>query len=594
MEQYNYELESPEILEKAIGAMKEREKKGGNLLILLFHGSNEPEIIARDAEKLSRAFPKAAISGMSCSGGIRDGHQVLGLTVVSFLFFEKTKVSVFAFNLNQMLLDDASRRALELFRPMKNLAGLAVLNGIDISGIAPFLKKLDLLPSSVAIFGGTADSYTAGGDAYVIAGNQILGRSIVCISFEGPVSIDVQMNLGWQPLGKAMTITAMEGDRIIKELDHEPAANVYLKYLGIKNMGSFIDDALSFPLIVMRNTRPLARLPDSCREDGALGLAGNCYLGEQVRLAYGDPNEIVQRCRENTRKLAAFAPEGILIFSCITRRLFLKEGTDKVLSPYGELSPVAGGYCHGEISRNDGKTSGLNMTLVAAAFREGGAPSKIHEISEGNIDFDTGTLATIQRLASFITVSSAEQEETNKKLEEANAKLADANRQLTFMASHDGLTGLLNRETIEFELRNLAGRTRDGRLSFSALMMDLDNFKAINDTFGHDEGDRVLCELASILKREIPLTALAGRWGGDEFVVLLPGYGTEDSMDLAELLRKAVSHNIYRPDGQAVSISLGIARASAGENAEAFYHRMDKALYLAKRSGKNKTALVEE
>lgn len=177
-------------------------------------------------------------------------------------------------------------------------------------------------------------------------------------------------NLGWEPLGWAMKITATDGDMVIRELDHKPAIHVYEKYLKIKKSDFGRQASISFPLIIIWNGRMLARLPASCREDGSLVMTANCFVGEETRLVYGDSNEIIERCLKNTEQIRQFSPEGILIFSCITRRLFLNEDTNQVLAPYGHIAPVCGGYSHGEIGRVDGKTSALNMTLVAAVFRE--------------------------------------------------------------------------------------------------------------------------------------------------------------------------------------------------------------------------------
>lgn len=594
MKQYNYGLKNKEIFDRAISEMKERQKEGGNLLILLFHGSDDPAFIEKDLDRLADAFPGVPLCGETSSGGILDGHQAEGVSILSFLFFEKTEISLSAFEIDPMALTDAARRVLDLYSPVKDLSGIAILGSIPVSTISPFLKALDALPPSVSIFGGLADSCTEGGRTFVFDGRRILENAILCIAFTGPVVIDVQTNLGWQPLGQEMTITAMTGDHVIKEIDYEPAEAVYARYLGIEDGEDMETGFLSFPLLVIENDRFLARLPDDFLPDGALSVMGNCREGQKVHLSYGNPNEIISCCQENAKKLEDFAPEGLLIFSCVIRRLFLNEGTDQGLVPYGELAPMAGGYCHGEISREGGITSSLNMTLVAAALRENSHPDAPHKVHFHHVGFKSNTMTTIQRMASFMTVSSVELEKANDRLEEMNRKLTDTNNRLAFLATHDGLTGLFDREAIETRLRRLTNSSRSMKVPFFAIMMDLDNFKAINDTFGYDVGDRVLKELAMILKNEMTPFAAAGRWGGDEFVLLLPNLTPESTLELAETLRKSVSQKIFCPDGTPVSISLGIARSGPKDKAENFYRRMDKALYVAKRSGKNTVAVVKD
>lgn len=341
---------------------------------------------------------------------------------------------------------------------------------------------------------------------------------------------------------------------------------------------------MSFPLIILRNGHMLARLPAACREDGSLIMIANCFVGEEARLAYGDPNEIIERCQTNTKEIWHFSPEGITIFSCITRRLFLKEDTNQVLAPYGEIAPVCGGYSHGKISRIHGKTAALNMTLVVAVFRErerntdnGRDPS--------SIVFQSGSMTTIQRLASFITVFTSE-------LERANALLEEANRKLSYMAAHDGLTGLLNRGCVESVLHRLTKDMRENHHVFTAIMVDLDNFKGINDEFGHGTGDRVLKDVSNVFAGTALSNACIGRWGGDEFVILLSLMREEQAAELAESLRKTIGDTVACPDRRPVTVSMGVTQAREGETFESFYHKMDSALYQVKSLGKNTIFLM--
>lgn len=585
MNQYVYEVEEGKGLSEVISRFQRaRKKEDRHLLISIFHASNDRKIIAEDLALLKEAFPGAEMAGMSSSGGIMNGHMVLGRSVVSFSAFQDTEVKVFSYDISAMTPAEAGEKALETFRKIPHLSGIEVFTTLSTVDVDDFLTALDSLPPSVAVFGGGADTY-AGGDDTCVFGNDFISRkAIVAVCFAGKVKIRVYQNLGWQPLGKAMTITATDGDKVIRELDGKPAIHVYEKYLKIKKSDFGGQQLISFPLIIMRNGRMLARLPAACRDDGSLVMTANCFAGEEARLAYGDPNEIIERCQSNTKEIRQFSPEGITIFSCITRRLFLKEDTNQVLAPYGEIAPVCGGYSHGEISRFHGKTSALNMTLVAAVFREReGNGESSRNLS--SIVFQSGSMTTIQRLASFITVSTAE-------LEKTNALLAEANRKLSYVAAHDGLTGLLNRESIESILHELTDDMRKNHSVFTAIMADLDNFKGINDEFGHGAGDRVLQEVADVFAKAAPSNAYIGRWGGDEFVILLPLMKEEKAAELAENLRITIGHTVACPDRSPVTVSLGVTQARDGETFESFYHKMDSALYHAKFRGKNTIFLM--
>jgi diguanylate cyclase (GGDEF)-like protein len=172
-------------------------------------------------------------------------------------------------------------------------------------------------------------------------------------------------------------------------------------------------------------------------------------------------------------------------------------------------------------------------------------------------------------------------------------RLVTVQDQLRSQANKDDLTGLLNRAAImEFLRRALEQATRDDG-AVSILLADVDRFKPINDTHGHLIGDSVLREMGKLLKRPLRLYDAVGRYGGEEFLVVLPGCGSEDAMDVAERLR---SHICRRPIQTAagalsITVSVGIATAAGDAlQADDLILAADKALYQAKHAGRNRVA----
>jgi diguanylate cyclase (GGDEF)-like protein len=153
------------------------------------------------------------------------------------------------------------------------------------------------------------------------------------------------------------------------------------------------------------------------------------------------------------------------------------------------------------------------------------------------------------------------------------------------MTRTDSLTGLLNRRAMSEALdRDIQG-SRSRRRPMSIAMIDLDHFKAYNDAFGHQAGDRLLVNAATRWTAELrPMDAIA-RYGGEEFLVLLPGCDVVTARIAAERLREAV------PDGQTCSI--GVAQWDGTEATTALIERADLALYAAKRAGRNVTVVAE-
>jgi diguanylate cyclase (GGDEF)-like protein len=150
-------------------------------------------------------------------------------------------------------------------------------------------------------------------------------------------------------------------------------------------------------------------------------------------------------------------------------------------------------------------------------------------------------------------------------------------------ASTDGLTGLLNR-------RSLAGRARARRVEgrqFSIAMGDLDNFKDLNDTFGHEAGDRALRIFARSLRRHLRPDDIAARYGGEEFVLLLPDTSITDALSALYRLKDKLAEDIGRTGGADYTVSWGLTDSAAGSSFEEMLAAADAALYTAKRSGKD-------
>lgn len=161
----------------------------------------------------------------------------------------------------------------------------------------------------------------------------------------------------------------------------------------------------------------------------------------------------------------------------------------------------------------------------------------------------------------------------------------------------DALTGLTNRKGFEQALGNCLAAVRDGAPAPSLLMVDIDHFKNINDSYGHLFGDKVIRAVAQILKQNIKGQDVAARFGGEEFIVLLPGTPVEGASLLAERIRHTIEGSAIRraDSNQAlakVTVSLGVTRFAPGEQIGTLLARADEALYASKRSGRNRVTAM--
>lgn len=158
--------------------------------------------------------------------------------------------------------------------------------------------------------------------------------------------------------------------------------------------------------------------------------------------------------------------------------------------------------------------------------------------------------------------------------------------ELNYQASHDPLTGLMNRRSFEERLAREVSRAKRLGAPLSLVMFDIDGFKAINDTHGHLVGDRILTDLAAVLKQKVRGTDTLARWGGEEFMLLLAATALDGAAVVAEAVRTAVSGTEFTGP-ERITVSLGVTDYRHGEPVESLIERLDKALYAAKESGRD-------
>ncbi|MBQ0960583.1 GGDEF domain-containing protein [Ideonella sp. 4Y11] len=170
-----------------------------------------------------------------------------------------------------------------------------------------------------------------------------------------------------------------------------------------------------------------------------------------------------------------------------------------------------------------------------------------------------------------------------------------AHRRVQHLAWHDELTGLLNRRRFtELGQQALERGLQQGE-AVTAVLLDVDDFKQVNDRHGHAAGDAVLQTLGHVLTVSLRRSDLSARWGGEEFALVLPGAGREDAAGIVERLRQAVASTPIVAAGQSLrcTVSIGVAPLRPGDSFDALIRRADDAMYRAKTSGKNRVCLAE-
>jgi diguanylate cyclase (GGDEF)-like protein len=251
------------------------------------------------------------------------------------------------------------------------------------------------------------------------------------------------------------------------------------------------------------------------------------------------------------------------------------EGAEEGLPPELREGGPAGCYAHPEWARRLVQDEGIPTAIREGQWRgetalvdAGGNEIPVSQVILAHYD-ESGELARLSTIMRDIS--------EQKRLEE----------QLEEKATHDLLTGVSNRLRFEQVLSHEIHRSDRDRSPLSLIMFDLDHFKEVNDTCGHAVGDTVLTEVAERVARAIRSADLLARWGGEEFMVLLPETGRTGACNLAEKLRAVVADTPFSEAGH-LTMSLGVTQRRPGEAEDPLLSRVDSALYRAKSAGRNR------
>lgn len=178
-----------------------------------------------------------------------------------------------------------------------------------------------------------------------------------------------------------------------------------------------------------------------------------------------------------------------------------------------------------------------------------------------------------------------------KQIDKATLQLSQSNDYLRDLTVTDTLTGISNRRAFENSLQELMGQAQRYQSKFCMLIFDIDDFKRLNDQFGHDMGDRVLKELVDRINEIVREVDVLSRWGGEEFTILMFQTSKAGALLMAERCRHIIANTLFDEVGP-VTISLGVTGYLAGDNERKFFKRADDALYQAKAEGKNRVVWI--
>lgn len=591
MKHYTYLVENPSGLTNFL-ASKEiivEVAKAKSILVQIFSAQTVPAWLKCISEIITDNLPTAVLVGSTTVGEIIDGRTFMKSTVVSFSFFESTIIVP--------LLAECHENDEEI---VGNQLGKSInALGADIAGVLLFATPisinvtdlLDGLASKIGnypLFGGGAADYGAMNNSLVLLGTELLNKGAVAIVFLGnELHIETYSYLGWLPLSKEMTITEAHG-KFVKTVDGESAFDVYHRYLNISNDVNFDLDVLAFPFLIERGEQTLARVPISVEKDGSLQFVADVRTGETFKVGYGNPTTIIHDAKEIQEIMRSFVPEAVFLYTCGCRRFLMQEEVELETMPFQEIAPTMGFYTYGEFFGRGNNLHLLNSAMVAVGMREGKPHDQITyqkkhwediQISQVDDPYVNKHIRVIAHLMHFINVVTSELEQVNSELE--------------LLSITDKLTQIYNRVKLDSVLDHEINYSNRYQSELSIILIDIDHFKQVNDIHGHNTGDAVLIFMAQILKENIRNSDILGRWGGEEFLIILSKTNTQQAVELAEKIRKIVEAAKF-PVVNHKTISVGVAQYCSNDSVVELIERADRGLYHAKNTGRNKVVLIAE
>lgn len=574
-------LGSPEVIRKVQDA--------SSILIQVFSSQKGEQIFEKITEAVLMRYPSAIVVGSTTTGEIVEGFLHTSTTVLSITFFKSTAIKL-------ITVDNTPGKE---FETGKGLIHTINKFGTDVAGVLLYAvpQKINMakifngmadIEFKFPVFGGGAGVYNSENIPMIFSSNGGISYGIVAVVFVGKdTHIFTKAFSGWRPLSKEMTITDVDGT-LLKKVDGQCALDIYSKYLNIQNDKNFFDNVLEFPLLLERDEDTIARAPFFADENGYIGFEADLQVGEKFHIGYGDPATIIKKAQAIQEDMLSFSPDVIFLFACVCRRFLMQNEVNHETYPYNSIAPTFGFYTSGEFYSHANKVELLNSSIVAVGIREGSVTQLSRRMDDTATDetlpvenadpYSNKHNLLISRLLHFINAVSSE--------------LEQANQELTRMVGIDKLTQIYNRFKLDDILQSEINRSERYNTCFSIILMDVDYFKQVNDNYGHLAGDAVLIQVACILKETVRQTDVFGRWGGDEFLIILPETNLAEATLVSKKIREAINLQLFSITKQ-VTCSFGVTQYIKDDNRDDILARSDRALYQAKNSSRDAVAISE-
>ena len=546
-------------------------KQYGSVLVQVFAATTDQKKVSELLLLIAEKLPDAVVIGASSDGTIDQGtlHTYGNTILIAVSGFDKTHIML-AVSENesssfQSGVDIAKNVCTDNSKVLIAFSEASSINGEE------FLEGVNSVNDKLIISGGVASTPTFS-DTYIIAGQRILNKGAVSVSLNSDYLRAVrEHSFGWQTVGKEMTITDAENN-CVRSIDNKTPCEVFKHYLGDDIINAMPGIGSAFPLMIKRDGTYIARGIIALSGEHFI-VSGNVKVNDRVYIGYGNPYNIAHQNQLTNSVLNSIdIPEVIFSYYCEGRRLFMPDDmVDYELKALSSISPVCGLFTLGEFyTEQNYLLLNFSSTLLALSEQEQVNISKRSDIKSEPVHDVFGIVS------------------------EGLFHLIDTRtRELEQQAYHDELTGLPNRAFFYEMLSMSMHRACKKNETFFILFIDIDNFRKINDTHGHNTGDRLLVKIAEKIKNKIGSDDTLARYGGDEFLVLHNHNSSVDQVNELSSNLLSIFNNQFSIDDKSFSLSASIGISiypNDGEDQETLIKYADTAMYEVKFSGKNNFA----
>lgn len=539
MELHNHRYTTEKELHLFLQHIAQKEKQ--SIFIQLFSGVMDKPLLQNILNTIQRELPDAQLIGATSAGEIFAGHMELSSIILSVSLFDATEVKTFyypASNFNDGIqaakdIVSARTKACILFNEGYKSDSELFLDGF--SSIAP----------EVMIAGGNASDDLSFEKSYVIHDNTIYEEGIVIAALESDVlEVKNAYSFSWTPIGREMQITKAD-DNTVYEINERPIKEIYKQYLGAETIEKLPLSAVEFPLVKREDATPIARSLIGVDPKGGFIFAGHFNVGDKVRFAIGNTEEILTQSFGIQKEIESSYVEASYVYSCVVRRLYLQDQINYELSLINDVAPSAGFFTYGEFFHTDTHNKLLNITTTTLSLSESKQVVK-PSIQEKEY---TRRHSMLRSLTHLLHVT---QDEYEHNLEELKVQERTIAKQLL-----DETTQLKNRTALFNDLKIV-------KSSVTLMLLNINHFSDINNYYGHKTGDHFLKRFADNLKEFFGYEMIY-RIGGDEFAIVCQSKLNLQAKeeDFISMLNRLETEQ-FHIDSHEISITISAGLASSG------------------------------